>query len=236
MLCHRLRKFYSGILCSKFGKLLQEWVASQTDGNKGLNEIKDQSRPTGELRAVDLSDDDLMAKRGSSGWAAAQGALFLRHYPAVLRAAGRIEADGHRAQDLAQEGILKTLRMVERGSVIQSFPAYAARAARNLAITQIASSREQVCSPDMLTTHESAIGVVDQCAEFVEDESLRLAMRTLSETYRTILWLTVCEGWGIKELANLSGEAPTAVAARAYRARNALKAAYNAPLRANVSA
>ena len=172
------------------------------------------------------TDHELLA-RSRAGDLDAFGELFDRHHRFALSVASRVAATPIDADDLVALAVENTLRAIQRGNgPTERFDHYLAIAVRRLAVRRYTSraGREVPVDDDEL---QRRLGTTVVIHERDPDEAAILAaLQTLSRADQEILWATEVAGWTPGEIGGETGHTSGAVAARSYRARRRLRAAF----------
>ncbi len=137
-------------------------------------------------------------------------------YGIVYRAVGNVSE----AQDLTQETFIRALRSFDRFRGDQrAFRAYLGTIARNLVRDRWRRrGLQQVAMDEAAQIPSTRPGPEERAMGGVDAETLRTAMATLPESYRTVLWLRIVEGRPAKEVATMVGRSPGAVRQIQHRA------------------
>jgi RNA polymerase sigma factor (sigma-70 family) len=182
-----------------------------------------RSSPTsGELILDAPTDDELIVSVRASD-PAAYAELYRRHHRAAIVVALAITRDPDLAKDVVAETFASVLAALNNGAGPHSnFRRYLCAAVRNHAYRMGARARREVAVSDPPRTH-----VVEEQAivSTLHDPALTEAFGRLPREVRRVLWLTAVDGWTPQELSQVLHVSPGTAAARAYRARVALRAA-----------
>lgn len=153
------------------------------------------------------------------------GLLWQRHGQWSLAFARKLAGgEGEDAHQAAWTGVFQAI--VNGGGPKQAFGAYLNRAVRNAALDRV------TCGGAEPVGGASELERLLFADAEVADESLYAhtvieAFNTLPERYRRALWETLVEGYSPAEVAPELGMSPNAVAVLTYRARGALRRAWN---------
>ncbi len=134
--------------------------------------------------------------------------LFVQIYPALRRFAGAVRPAGVEADDLVQEAVARALRIrpLEEYSHLEG---YLRRAIFNLA----ANERRALTRRDRAM---SSTGAPDDATDTYPSDLDQL--RSIAPVDRAILFLTLVEGYSLREVAKIIGRSEVAVRARSSRA------------------
>jgi RNA polymerase sigma factor (sigma-70 family) len=137
--------------------------------------------------------------------------------------AGAYVRDGDQASECVAESFARVIDAIDAGGgPTVHFDRYLATTVRNMALEHIRRSSRSVLVDDVCAL--AAHGPVEhEPHQQVIGDLVGRAFDRLSESWREVLWLTEVEGYTVTELADSWGMTPNAVAARAYRAREALR-------------
>ena len=146
------------------------------------------------------------------------------HHAMIHRIAASYEARGSAVEDLVQDvyvAIWKALPVFRGESSIRTF---VARIATNRAITHVARASRRPVAVE-LSEQFPAPGADPERHAITEDRRARLssAVRALPLNYRQVAMLAL-EGLTAKEIADVLGISPNAVAIRLSRAKDQLRA------------
>ncbi|MCL2464052.1 MAG: sigma-70 family RNA polymerase sigma factor [Micrococcales bacterium] len=181
-------------------------------------------RELGELSDRELID--LARVEDSGAWAE----LWSRHRNAAL-AAARSQPGNADPEDLVAEAFTRILELLRRGGgPAEEFRPYLYATVRNLALKSL-RGRSVAFScidmdPDEFEDEGAAASVDARLRTQTDVEMLTRAMSELPERWQEVLRLTEVEQLKPAEIAEVIGVGPNAVAALAYRARRALRAAW----------
>ena len=174
------------------------------------------------------SDAELLA-RVRAGDQAAFGVLYERHRPAARSLAGHLARNGSDADDLVSESFTRVLRAIERGKGPDvAFRPYLLTAMRRIHWERVnAARREDPTDPADLTADDHLGELfIDPALDGLDGALAVQAFTRLPERWRLVLWHTQVEQLEPAEVAPLLGITPNAVAALAYRAREALRRSF----------
>ncbi|MBL8774951.1 MAG: sigma-70 family RNA polymerase sigma factor [Acidimicrobiales bacterium] len=177
------------------------------------------------MTEVASGDAELLA-RVRAGDHAAFGLLYERHRAAARSVARGLTRGAGDAEDLVSESFTRVLCVIERGKG----PAVAFRPYLLTAMRRIHWERTRVAERERPTdlTADVHLGdlFIDPALDGLEGTLAVEAFKRLPERWRMVLWHTQVEQLEPAEVAPLLGISPNAVAALAYRAREALRRAY----------
>ena len=151
---------------------------------------------------------------------------FLEEWmPRIFRFALRLTCDCHKAEDLAQETMLRAWRQRESLRDFQSSRVWLFRIAANLWADQLRRGRSPVARAGPLP--ETA-WQVSQSAEqsLAGREELHLALAALEQLpprQREVLYMNACEGMKIAEIAEVLEATPEAIKASLSLARKKMR-------------
>jgi RNA polymerase sigma factor (sigma-70 family) len=182
-------------------------------------------------------DDDDQADRDSAveialiqaartGDRVAFGVLYERYEPMAYRFACKMLGTVQGADDLVAEAFAKVFeRIVSGGGPTTAFRAYLLTTVRTTWYKQLAGDRMIDRQVDL-----SDLSVVSLERDLLEDRlDVALAagaFASLPERWQTVLWYLQVENESTATVAERLGIAPNAIAALAFRARDALRIAY----------
>ncbi|NRQ50865.1 RNA polymerase sigma factor [Aeromicrobium stalagmiti] len=177
---------------------------------------------------TDVDTDEVLVERARQGDETAFAEIFRRHESMATRVARRM-APRDEVDDVVGEAFTSMLHQVRRGrGPREHVRAYLLACVRNEAMRR---RRMQVH-----TQVTDDLGVLDRGVPFahgvmdpVERAPLALALSALSLRQQDVLWAMEVEGYRPSDLAPRLGVAPNTVSAIAYRARRALRSAYQEP-------
>lgn len=175
-------------------------------------------------KSVDALSDTELVDRTRGGDGAAYAELWGRHYRAGL-AVARAFTGTFDPDDLVSEAFTKIFTTISRGGgPTAGFRPYLFTAIRNTASSWGRGSREIPMEyaesiPDVRFTEENQLTALN-------GSLAAQAFRTLPSQWQEVLWYTEVEGMPPRDVAPLMGMSPNAVAALAYRAREALRASW----------
>jgi len=166
---------------------------------------------------VESSDDQLMSAL-AGGSERAFDELVRRHQPRLVRLGRRALGDPARAEDMAQEALLRVLRHAPRYEPRGQFRAWLATIARRL---WLGALRERARRPEAALSEGEPARVGDP------EGALRLreaseALARLPPRHRTALVLKTVEGLSYRQIAGVLECAETDVANYVFRARRRL--------------
>ena len=175
------------------------------------------------------SDADLV-RAAADGEQTAFAELYRRHVEQVRWAARGVAGNVDDAADAVSEAFADVFRIVRGGRFPQDaeFLPYVATAARRAAIDQLRRAARTV-PEDEIDQSESAATTTRPSERVVAVESAELVTRAflgLPSHLRSVLFLAEVERLSMREVADLLGVSPNAVAQRAVRARARLRQRY----------
>lgn len=150
------------------------------------------------IRADAEQDEAQLVRRARRGQEAAFAELYRRHARAVHSLALRLTGNAAAAEDITQDCFLKLLQFLgglRRGSPLRP---WLKRVAANAAIHRIRRERRYAAAED--ETEPAA----PDAGPSLHAEALG-ALRRLSPTVRTLVWLHTMEGWSHRELGERFG-------------------------------
>lgn len=168
------------------------------------------------------TDDELIGGVRASD-PAAYAELYRRHRGAAVGVALAITRDPDLAKDVVAETFASVLAALNNGAGPHSnFRRYLCAAVRNHAYRMGARARREVA-----VSEPPRIQVIEEpvIASTLHDPALTEAFGRLPREVQRVLWLTAVDGWTPQELSEVLHVSPGTAAARAYRARVALRAA-----------
>lgn len=169
------------------------------------------------------SDAELMAEARAGGHAPL-AELWRRHHRAGVQAARRCTASLD-PDDLVSEAFTRIIRAMRAGGGPRdAFRPYLYATIRNVA-ARWASTDRTVTTDDWSLLDDPEVGE-DPAVRALERTLTARAFRSLPDRWQSVLWYTEVEGLDPHEVAPLLGLSPNAVAALAYRAREALRTAW----------
>ena len=164
-----------------------------------------------------MSDAQLVAA-ARSGDRAAFARLVERHYPLLLRMCRRVAGDGGRAEDAAQEAVLRAMLALDRLARPERFGAWLVGIGLNVA--REPHRRPQIPPGDVVDPAASP----DAAAEARETAArVRAAIATLPRGQREAVTLFYLAGLTHAETAEHLGTAVSAVKTRLHKARASLR-------------
>lgn len=176
------------------------------------------------LGAPDHLDDAFLLAAVRMGDREALGELFERWWPSAFAVARAHVREDDQAAECAAEGFARVIDAIDcGGGPTTHFDRYVAATVRNTSLEHLRRAARSVLvdevddstphdRPDHGSPPEPAMG-----------DHVGAAFVRLIEPWQEVLWLTEVEGFTVAELADHWGITPNAVAARAYRAREALR-------------
>jgi RNA polymerase sigma factor (sigma-70 family) len=180
------------------------------------------------MAATRTSDDDRTDERlveaVRNGDREAFAALYRRYSPLAFRFACRLLGSAQNAEDLVSEAFAKVLgRLVIGGGPTKAFSSYLLTTVRTTLYKQLAADR--------LIDHQAELpepqaAETDPLAARLDASLAVRAFQSLSERWQSVLWHLEVENKSTSVVAELLAIRPNAVAALAFRARDALRVAY----------
>ena len=156
--------------------------------------------------------DEILVRRALEGDTASFAALCQRYYPALVATAHAIAADGHLAEDAAQEAIAEACRRLRTLRKPHRFGAWLGAICRNVA-------------KDMLTQRSRSRQVADGLAapdpqdNGDEKAALDRAVRALPDHLRQIVFLRYYNAMTYEQMSSVLGLSRQAINGRLRRAR-----------------
>jgi len=158
-------------------------------------------------------------RKARAGDHAAFAALYLRHSPSVYTLALRISGQRSEAEDLTQETFLRALQALAGFREAAPIGPWLKRITANLAIDRLRRLRPADHIDDQ-----------DFAAPSTGDSDLALdlaaALARLDSVTRSVVWLSVMEGWSHRELADRFGRTESWSKSLLSRAMARLKVAF----------
>jgi len=180
-------------------------------------------------------DEDLdLVLRSKKGDMSAFGELVNRYQSLVINFCYKMLGNREDAEDIAQETFLRAFPAIGRFQPRAKFSTWLLTIAKNLTLNLIRNERRRLKRVDSTGSPDEPVPVVDLAPssnpgpdEVVLREEraghLRLALRDLSDTHRTIIVLRDFEGMTYEEIAGIMGCRKGTVKSRLSRAREHLK-------------
>lgn len=177
--------------------------------------------------AIASSDEDLLA-RVRQGDPRAEHELYAMHAPFAVRRARQNGAQQADAEDFVAEAFFRVLRQLRLGGGPQThFRSYLIAAVNNVAIDSRKGQPGREWATETLEDHTVYAASTRDPQELVEVRSaINDAMRELPARWRDILWRIDVEGTKPAVVAQECGASAQSIHALVYRARRALRAAY----------
>jgi RNA polymerase sigma-70 factor, ECF subfamily len=179
---------------------------------------------TSRAELADAEDAELVARARDRGDTAALEELVRRHRDTAYRVALRICLDASEAEDIAQEGLVRAWRSLQRFRGDAAFSTWLYRIVTNLALNAISRRREQPTSE----LPEPPGPDLDPAGRVADRERLTVALAALADLtaeQRACYVLREVEGLGYAEIGAVLGLSLAAVKGRLFRARAELAAA-----------
>lgn len=163
-----------------------------------------------------------------AGDAEAMAVLYERHREAGLHFARGLMSSSQEAEDVVQEAFMKAFSAIRNGyGPTDVFGAYLNTSIRSVANTFWKKyAREQPARDEDLETEPEEDVRLETVLALFEHERITLAMKSLPERWRTVLWHAEVLGRMPRDIAPLMGIEPNAVSALLIRARKGLRRAY----------
>jgi RNA polymerase sigma factor (sigma-70 family) len=154
--------------------------------------------------------------------------IFWRRYRSLAIAVARSTTNRFDPEDIAAESFTRVLAAIRRGrGPVRAFRAYLVTVVRNTAMTWGMASHEVPVADPYDLVDQSALLQPGASATAEERESpVLIALRSLPDRLRTVLWYGVVEGYSPVEIAQLLGITANAAGVLAFRAREALRQAW----------
>lgn len=170
-----------------------------------------------------LPDETRLVKLAKSGDSEAFGTLYDGYFERIYRYVYFRVAEEQTAEDLASQVFLKAWENLGRYKPTGApFLAWLYTIARNSVIDHYRTRKETVALNDALGLASDGPTPNEQAELHFETESLRDAMRTLTEDQQQVLILKFISGMGTDEIARHLGKRAGAVRALQMRALQAL--------------
>ena len=186
-----------------------------------ISDPADRGATSASHRDLAVQSDEELLLRVRQGDRRAYAELYERHHRVLKRyARSLVPADD--VDDLVAESFTAMLRAIKSGKgPVDTALRYLMVVVRNGAVTfyqRRAKATETVARLALEPTPEQV--------ELTADPHLDAAFRSLSPRWQQVLWWSEIEDLPPTEIGERLGLAPTAASALAYRARRALRAAY----------
>jgi RNA polymerase sigma factor (sigma-70 family) len=150
----------------------------------------------------------------------AQFDLYKLYYKSMYNVSLRIVNDEGEAEDVMQESFLKAFRKIDtyRGEV--SFGAWLKKIVVNRSLDHLKKKRVNF---EEISSH--TIQLADDAGEYeeVDAESIKKAIQSLPDSYRTILSLYLIEGYDHDEISQILGISNAASRTQYSRAKSKLR-------------
>jgi len=165
--------------------------------------------------------DEELLQLVRQGDPAAFAELYERHHRMLRRYVASL-APVNEADDIVAEAFMATLRAINRGNGPLDNPVrYLMVAARS----KVATFYEHQAKATEVVSRLASEPMPEH-VDLSADPWLEEAFRTLSPRWRQVIWWSEIEDLSPAEVGEQLGVSPRAASALAYRARNALRAAY----------
>lgn len=140
-------------------------------------------------------------------------------------------SSGQEAEDVVQEAFVKAFSAIRNGhGPTDVFVAYLNTSIRSVANTFWKKfGREQPAADEELNIDPEEDPRLETALAVFEHERIAVAMKSLPERWRTVLWHCEVLGHRPREVAPLMGLEPNAVSALLIQARQGLRRAYDKP-------
>jgi RNA polymerase sigma factor (sigma-70 family) len=170
----------------------------------------------------------MLINRVRAGDQTAEQVLYRTYAEPALRRARQLGAQPADAEDYVAEAFLRVLRQLRQGGGPDGlFAPYLYAALRNLAADAHRGQRGRELPTDQIgTTIDLCTRGSDPEDEVANRMSMQEAMDDLPYRWRDVLWRMHVEGESPSALAEEIGATAQSVSALAYRARKALRCAY----------
>ena len=126
------------------------------------------------------------------------------------------------AKDATQESFVLAIRSLHRYDRDRPFYPWLYRIVRNHCIDRIRRRREYATDPSTFVLPDTALSPEGNVAQQQTSLAVQLAIKTLSEPHREILFLRHFQDLSYPEIADALGVAEGTVMSRLYRARRSL--------------
>jgi RNA polymerase sigma factor (sigma-70 family) len=152
--------------------------------------------------------------------------LYERHEPAARGLARQLAQSPHDVDDLIAEAFAKVFRMLRSGGGPDTaFRAYLLTTLRHARYERARRDRRLELSDDM-ARHDQGVPWTDPVEAELDATLAARAFARLPERWQAVLWYSEVEQESTAQVGQRLGLRPNAVAALAYRAREALREAY----------
>lgn len=149
---------------------------------------------------------------------------------ALVRYARSMGADTARAEDLAQETIIRMVQYQDRFAEAQKIFAYMRTTLRNLFASDGRSQASRAClslsvvdQGDMYIPDPRTPDVLDEMYKDQRARALRIAITTLPDFQRTVIEFFYVQGLSYQEIVEQTGLSEGTVKSRIFRGREALR-------------
>lgn len=182
--------------------------------------------PSAYARVSRTQSDERLAAAAGDGHESAFEALVLRYRQPLLCYSRRLGLSEARAEDVAQQSLMRAWISLQRGAAVMNVSAWLYRIAHNATIDALRGPAE---SHEQLTDAASEIAAVDADPErAVALREVFADLAALPDMQREALLCTAVEGRSNEQTALALGVSDGAVRGLVYRARAALRAAATA--------
>ncbi|MGD9959462.1 sigma-70 family RNA polymerase sigma factor [Nocardioides sp.] len=173
----------------------------------------------------DTSDADLVALVRAGDLGGTEG-LWRRHYQASLAFAISL-SDPALGPDLVSDAFEKVFSAIEKGGgPDHAFRPYLLTTVRRLYVDHVRKHARTVLTDDFAPLERQVPSERDVGDRVLDAGLVQQAFRTLPERSQAVLWYGAVEGSSHDDIGKVMGLKPNAVAALAFRAREALRQAY----------
>ena len=174
------------------------------------------------------TDDAALMDRVRAGDERAEAELYRQHRTAALRRAVQFGAQQADAEDFVHEAFMRVIRQLRKGRGPDGpFRPYLIAAVRNAAADAHRGQRgRELPVDDIAVTADGPARAVDPHHTLEVRSAVSAAMRSLPQRWKDVLWLLDVEGHTPTSIAGATGVSAQSVSALAYRARRALRHAY----------
>lgn len=175
-----------------------------------------------------LGADSCLIAGVRAGDPEAMAVLYERHREAGLHFARGLMSSRQEAEDVVQEAFMKAFSAIRNGhGPTDIFAPYLNTSIRSVANTFWKKyTREQPAPDEDLDTRPEEDPRLETVLAVFEHERITLAMKSLPERWRTVLWHAEVLGRMPRDIAPLMDLEPNAVSALLIRARKGLRRAY----------
>jgi RNA polymerase sigma-70 factor, ECF subfamily len=200
-------------------------MVSTTGEGMGLLAATLGSRPVNERSASESSEDEVSVRAARDGDRTAFGRLYER-YARMVHGVLLSKVPLDAVDDLVQDVFIRAMRRVSTLQKSESFAAWLAAIARNVANDYHRRSRPEEQLDDGISDEESRPGAADRSSSNVDRASgiaALEAIRSLPEAYREPLILRFVEGMTGPEIAERTGLTHGSVRVNLHRGMQMLR-------------